>query len=1012
MRTPLSVLNRVAVLSLAIFCLQLPAFSQAATGTLTGIVTDPNAAVIPGASITVTNKATGVKRETTTNDDGLYVLSNMSPGEYELRVEVTGFSAKVSQTPITIQVGQTVTLNAQLDVAGATAQTDLITERPLIEVTDSLIDGVIEAREVQSLPLNGRNFLELALLVPGNSPAPNFDPTKVNAVIISSAGQLGRGGNVTIDGADTNDDVVGGPVQNISQEAIGEFQIATNRFTARQGRSGSSIINVITKSGTNEFHGAGSFYFRDSALQGLPATFDRTLDESPPFDRQQYAFAIGGPIKRDKAWFFGSFENRNQDGVVLVGTRDLATRTIRRDFAGSPLDDFMTTNRIDWSPTAQDSLNFRYSYQREKGTNASSLVRSIGSASQRQTGENKSHSFIANYDRLLTPRDVNSFTFSFSDFINQTLPVTPGPQLTFPSIQDGASFRVPQQTKQRRFQFADDYTFVRGNHSLTAGVEVQRVESDLDLKVFQQGRIELIEDFPDFDRNLDGVVNDNDLLFAVTLRSGFPERSLLLPDTNNTYFAAYIQDDWRIHPQLTLNLGLRYELDTDVNNVSRVDELNPLILPFLTGERKRDRNNFAPRVGFNYVTSDMRTSFHAGYGIYYDRVTLEIQTLERGLDGRALPVEVRAGNVFFIPPEFLFDPVNGVFPPPAPTLDDPFTGFVLPGAGAGGINIIDNNLQNPMVHQMNAGVQHEFNSQFALRADYLRNVGTHFIIGRIIGTVPFNPVVGGPEIVKNLESSVRTKYDGLLLSFEKRFSNRYQFRASYTLSKSSNYANDDQIPFSNGPIDSNDLRREYGPTPNDQRHRFSFSGVFQLPADIRIAPILTLASTVPMDILLPDGSSRVCELSRNAGARQFQTGAELNAALSQINAAGGSLCPNADPSTGFKPRVLVPLVSDDLKFGDNFSSLDLRVSKVFKLGERWAIEPMAEVFNLFNVTNVLGVSNVNYSGFSNVLVRDNNDPSSAGFLRSSSFGQAVTTAGGVFGSGGPRAFQFAARVTF
>jgi len=992
----------------------VPCFGQqAANATLTGTITDPNGAVVSGASITATQKSTGVKRETVSNENGLYVLSNMAPGDYELRVEAKGFTTKVSKTAVSLKVGQTVTLNVPLDIGvNESVQVDLDTRRQLIDNNDSLVHGIVNSREVESLPLNGRNFLELALLVPGNSPAPNFDPTKTNTVVISSAGQLGRGGNVTIDGVDTNDDVVGGSIQNISQDAIQEFQIATNRFSAQLGRSGSSVINVITRAGTNDLHGSGSFYFRDSALQGLPATFDRSLSQSPPFDREQYAFALGGPIRKDRAWFFGSFENRNQDGVVLVGARDLASRTIRRDFAPSPLDDFMTTNRVDWNPTDSDRLNFRYSFQREKGITASTLVRSIGSASQRQSSQNKAHTFLANYTRLISPRDVNSFNFSFSDFINDTLPVTPGPQLTFPSIQDGASFRVPQQTKQRRFQFSDTYTLIRGNHVFYLGGEVQRVQSDLDLKVFQQGRIELIEDFPDFDRNLDGRVDDNDLLFAVTLRSGFPDRPLLLPDTNNTYLAGFVQDDWKVHPQFTLNLGLRYELDTDVKNVSRTDELNPLILPFLNGTRTRDKNNFAPRVGFNYSTSDLRTSIHAGYGVYYDRVTLEIQTLERGLDGRALPVEVRAGNLFFIPPPFLFDPVNGVFPPPAPTLANPFTGFVLPGAGAGGINIIDNDLQNPMVHQMNVGVQHELSNQFAVRADYVRNFGTHFIIGRVIGAVPFNPVVGGPDIVKNLESSVRTKYDGLLLSVEKRFANRYQFRASYTLSRSLNYANDDQIPFSNGPIDSNDLRREYGPTPNDQRHRFSFSGVFQLPGDVKLSPIFSLASSVPIDILLPDGSSRVCELQRNAGVRQFHTGADLNVALSQINAAGGSLCPNPDPSTGFKPRVLVPLVRDDLKLGDNFSSLDLRVSKVFRVGERWTIEPIAEVFNLFNVTNVLGVSNVNYSGFSNVLVRDSNDPSSSGFLRSSSFGQPVTTAGGVFGSGGPRAFQFAARVTF
>jgi carboxypeptidase family protein/TonB-dependent receptor-like protein len=1002
------------VIVFLIICLSASVLGQqAAKATLTGTVLDPHGASVAGVRIVATQKASGIRRETVSNDEGFYVFTDMVPGAYEVRAEAKGFVPTVTKEPVSLKVGQSVTLNLSLDIT--------ITEKIVIDGGDepipidnttSVVQGVVERGEVENLPLNGRNFLELALLIPGNAPAPNFDPTKTNTVVISSAGQLGRGGNVTIDGADNNDDVVGGPVQNISQDAIQEFQIATNRFSAQLGRSGSSVVNVVTKSGNNELHGSGSAYFRDSSLQGLPATFDRSFGQDPPFDRQQYAFTLGGPIKRDVAWFFGSFEYRNQDGVVLVGARDLASRTIRRTFADAPLDDFLTTDRFDWQPTVNDNLNIRYSYQRENGITASTLARAIGSASQRQSSLNKTNSIVGNYSHTFSPRDLNSFTFNYSTFINDTLPVTPGPQLTFPSLQDGASFRVPQQTKQRRLQFSDTYSLVRGNHWLSVGGEIQRVQSDLDLKVFQQGRIELIEDFPDFDRNGDGRVDDNDLLFAVTLRSGVPDRSLVLPDTDNTYFAGFIQDDWHIHPQLTLNLGLRYELDTDVKNVSRVDELNPLILPFLHGERSRDKNNFAPRVGFNFSTKDGRASIHAGYGIYYDRVTLEIQTLERGLDGRALPVEVRAGNLFFIPPPFLFDPVNGVFPPGAPTLANPFTGFVLPGAGAGGINIIDNDLQNPMVQQMNAGVQVGLGRDFVLRADYLRNFGTHFIIGRIIGTVPFNPVVGGPELVKNLESSVRTKYDGLLLSLEKQFTHRFQFRASYTLSRSSNFANDDQIPFSNGPIDSNNLALEYGPTPNDQRHRFSFSGLVRLPKDIRVAPILTLASSVPMDVLLPDGSSRVCELQRNAGARQFHTGAELNAALTQINSAGGSLCPNADPSTGFRPRVPLPLVRDDLEFGDSFSSLDLRVSKVFKLGERFSIEPMAEVFNLFNVTNVLGFSNVNYSGFSNVLVRDSSDPSSPGFLRSSSFGQPVSTAGGVFGSGGPRAFQFAARVTF
>jgi hypothetical protein len=357
-------MKRFALLFVVISLAHVSVFAQqASSATLTGAITDPRGASVSGVTVTATHVATGIKRETTTNEDGLYVLSNLPPGEYTVRLKMPGYGTEVERRGVILKVGQTVTLNVPVqDLILDPVQVQVEEYRPLIDGTSSLIDSVIESREVESLPLNGRNFLELAFLVPGNAPAPNFDPTKTNTVVISSAGQLGRGGNVIIDGVDTNDDVVGGSIQNISQEAIREFQIATNRFSAQLGRSGSSVINVITKSGTNELHGSGSFYFRDSSLQGLPATFDRSLDQSPPFDREQYAFTLGGPIKRDRAWFFGSFENRNQDGVVLVGTRDLATRSIRRGFADSPLDDFMTTDRLDWAPNALDHFNFRYSF--------------------------------------------------------------------------------------------------------------------------------------------------------------------------------------------------------------------------------------------------------------------------------------------------------------------------------------------------------------------------------------------------------------------------------------------------------------------------------------------------------------------------------------------------------------------------------------------------------------------------------------------------------------------------
>ncbi|MDP9323918.1 MAG: TonB-dependent receptor, partial [Acidobacteriota bacterium] len=838
------------------------ASAQTTTATIRGVVHDPQGAPVPAATVVANGRGTGLTRTVQTATDGSFVLGSLPPALMDLTVSARGFTA-AKRSGLLLEVGQTATVDIALTVAGVQETVDVGANATAVDTSRSVVDAVIGSAAIDALPLNGRNFLELALLVPGNAPAPNFDPTKSNSVVISSAGQLGRGGNITIDGADNNDDVVGGTLQNVTQESVQEFQIATNRFTAEAGRSASSVINVVTKSGTDRLRGSGSLFLRDSSWQGLPATFDQSAGEKPPFDRQQVAGGAGGPLVASRAFWFGAVEYRNQDGAVLVGVRDVATRTIRRTFAAAPLDDMLGSARVDWRPGGGDTFMVRYAGQHADDTAASSLDRAIGSASQRQRSRNGYQSLVGTWTRVANAALVNAATVSFSNFDNDIAPVAAGPQLTFPSIQDGSSFRVPQGTTQKRFQINDTVSVVCGAHNLRAGGEWQRVDALFDLGVFREGRVELVEDFATFDHNADGRVDDQDLLFAVTLRSGRPEQALVLPDADNNYVAAFVQDDWRVRRDLTLNLGLRYELDTDVKNISRTGDINPLVQPFLHGTRKRDTNNFGPRVGFNWAPGAGRTSVRGGYGIYYDRVTLEIESLERGLDGRALPIEVRAGNVFFL------DPATGRFPPIAPSFANPFSGFILTGAGASGINIIDNDLQNPSVQQWNLGVQRALPGDVVLRVDGVHNLGTHFIIGRTIGEV-FNPVVGGPDRVVNLESSVNTHYDALLVSAERR-GRRLGFRGSYTLAKSLNYANDDQIPFANGPIDPNDLRREYGPTPNDQRHRFTVAAWTQAPAGILVAPVWTIASGVPMDILMPDAQSRIPVFQRNAGGRQFKT---------------------------------------------------------------------------------------------------------------------------------------------
>ena len=1040
-------MRRLFAVLLVLFSWCLLTWAQLPTSTLTGLVTDPQGAVVVGAKVTVTNPATGVSRETTTGSDGHYVFPNLIPGNYDLRVEVKGFSPREFKN-LHLEVGRSVTVDVPLQVAPG-AQTVTVTGGAAgVELVQSEVQGQVSESTVQSIPLNGRNFLELAFLLPGNRPATNFDPTKTNTLEVSSAGQFGRGGNITVDGGDNNDEVVGGTLMNFPQDAVHEFQIATNRYTAEVGRSASSIINIVTKSGTNDLHGSLFAFLRNRNLQARPATLAASV-ATPPFDRQQFGGSIGGALVKDRAWFFASGEDRNQHASVQTGFRDFATQTVVSAASPAPLDDALIVLRQDIKLNDRDSLFVRYGYNRSIETSSGSLHGgvSLGTASNRQSSLNRFNSILGNWTRTISNTKVNSLTFHVNTFINEIPTFAPNNhpslvtsgsysggtvntsltnEIVFPDLQDGANFRIAQRTRLQRYQGSDSLAWTKGAHTFHFGGEVQRQYSDAVFDLFGSGSIFLTKDFATADTNGDGVINDLDIPVAVAIHSIGPVHPPFVPDINNTYLGFYIQDDWRARSNLTFNIGLRYELDTQVFGTSAAH--NPCPTPLTTTptqpcvwlngvlgfNRSKDPKDFSPRIGFAWDPFKRgRTVIRGGYGIYYDRVVLEVDLLELLLDGRQLALQAVSGGTLLNP-----------FPaPPVGSLS----------SLAIGTNVLDPRIRHPMVQQFTFGFQQQFGSDWVLSADGIHDFGTRFLMGRsLLGT--FTPAVSGicsatdpantvtkgflqcEDPLTNITNTVvdigsfgKNWYDGLLVSLQKRptkLFGRLQsgFNVNYTWSKSLNFANDDQIPFNTSAqadalYEINNLRLEKGFAPTDERHRFVFFGTLLAPLDISISPIVTISSSIPIDSFVPAIGGRLPMIARNGLARGVNTGAQLNTVIAAWNAL--PMCGTGVVS-GFPPcrigSTLSP-VDPTLTFGDPFISADMRITKGWKIGERKRLDTIAEVFNLANNVNIRGFNNANYSGRSNDIT-------------SASFYTPLRTAGGFFGSGGPRAFQFALRYSF
>jgi len=1057
---------RPSICFFAWLILSLAATAQLPTSTLNGIVADPQGAVVAGARVVITNTATATSREATTGSDGGFAFTDLPPGDYSVRVSASGFATSEVKD-FRLEVGRASTLNVSLKIAAGGEVIEVTEGELAVNTTQSMVQGRVEAQEIQTLPLNGRNFLDLAFLVPGNRPAPRFDPTKTITVEVSSAGAYGRGGNIVIDGADNNDEVVGGTLMNFPEDGLAEFQIAT-KFTAEVGRSSSSIINVATKSGTNNVHGSEYFFFRHKDLQGLPATFDRT-QPTPRFAREQFGGSLGGPLIRDKLFVFFAGEYLNQDHAVPVGIRDFTTNTVAGGSAPAFVHDVRITSKGDWVPDTSDHISLRYSFERSLDVDNGFLIRPLGGAANRQQSLNRYNSFLASWSKNFSPMQINTLSYQKNYFINNIpafLPNSPETnpgglaatnELRFPDVQDGANYRIPQRTRLARDQLRDTFYWSLGKHSVSFGAEFQYYGSDILFDIFGSGSVHLAQDFATADLNGDGVINDLDIPIAIALKSGAPVRPPTAPYEHNKYLGLFVQDDWRLRPGLTINAGLRWDIDfnslgeTEQNkpcqNLTTVN-LNCEFIRNLLGphDSSAKYKNFGPRVGFAWQPAALRnTVVRGGYGIYYDRVILEPALLEELLNGRAVPIVAFSGSTV----------VNGHFAP------DPSTGNIVNlanpfGGGSSpfgiGVNVVDNKAATPLVQQFTLGVQRQFANDYLLSVDGIHTRGTRQLIPRYLRTLPpgastaastyidcpnprdpctvIDPATGTPaaigcpadpscQSITDIESTARTWYDALWISFQKRPKSgpwHPGYNVSYTLSKTFDQQQDDQVSPSGAPTEDpavvgmhvNDLKIEKGYAVSDERHRFMLSGNMEIPWKLNVSPIWTWASSIPENIdvpLLSDG--RLPNIPRNALGRQISNGKALNAAIIAYNALPPCLATGATAgplpcnqgqllnAAGTGPLQVDPRI----KFGHDFNSFDTRVSRIFHLKEPHTLEAIVDVFNLFNVTNIRGTTNRNYSGVNNVL-------------GTSDFNRALETAGKFFGSGGPRAFQFALRYSF
>ncbi|MCU1258920.1 MAG: hypothetical protein JWO80_1805 [Bryobacterales bacterium] len=872
-------------------------------GSISGRVTDASGAVVEDARVTTRQTDTNLASSASTDREGRFRFPYLRVGQYEIKVHREGFADQTRS--LTLTVGSAFELPVSLAVASAETNVTVSSEAAVLEAARSQIAGTVSQSEVRSIPLNGRNFLDLALLIPGVSPtntASNQLFAETSAVPgqgISVGSQRNFSNNFIVDGLSANDDAAGLSGIFYGLDVVNEFQVVTSGGQAEFGRALGGYINVVTKSGTNTVHGDLYGYLRNDRFNAANALSHTVL----PLTQAQYGASLGGPVIRDRTFYFANFERRdlNQSGLITISPANAAainTRLAAVGYPGPPIFTGLYPNpvhnsnflaKLDHQFSEKDQFSVRYSLYDVHSANSRGAG-GISAASASAALDNTDQTIAASNIATFSPRLVNETRAQFTYSTLKAPPSDPlGPAV---SISGVASFGTlsgsPTARLNRLYEIADNLSYQMGAHAIRVGADFLYNDDTITFPRSIRGSYS----FSSLANFLAGTYNN----------SGFTQTfNKFVVSQTNPNIGFYAQDEWKASSRLTLNFGIRYDLQ--------------FLKTIAT-----DTNNISPRAGFAWSPFASRSTVVRGsFGLFYDRVPL--RALANALLSAGNTVDV--GSLSQI--SLSLSPAQSG----APVFPNILSSLTLPPGVLFNFTTMDRHIQNAYSEQGSFEIEHQLGGRSTLSVGYEHLRGLH-LIASVNQNVPTcvaaatnngcrpNPAFGNSSQYSSLADS---HYDGLHVSFLQRPVRWGNYRISYTWSKALDNVGEF---FFSSPINNFNIWQDYGRSDDDQRHRLVFNGT--------VHSSMEKAGTA---------WQRISHGFQVSGMLQYYSALPFNIGTGLTTIQG----------TSARPIVNGAFINRNAGTGFDFFNLNARLSRTFPIGERLRLEGIAEAFNLLNHVN-------------------------------------------------------------